>query len=70
MDLQPIHEHNFFAYFFFVGFIIVGSFFILNLLISVIIDNFYRMKKKVSITKQLLAVLLSCRNNASWYSMG
>ena len=46
MDKQPEHENNFIAYFYFVVFIIVGSFFILNLFISVIIDNFYRLKKQ------------------------
>lgn len=35
-------------YFFFVVFIIVGSFFTLNLFIGVIIDNFNRLKKQVS----------------------
>ena len=47
VDEQPIEGNNFAAYFYFVIFIIVGAFFILNLFISVIIDNFYRLKKQV-----------------------
>eukprot|EP00794_Sanderia_malayensis_P009765 gene9765-10764_t len=46
INKQPSPEANFYAYFYFVIFIIIGSFFVLNLFISVIIDNFYRMKKR------------------------
>ncbi|XP_057305572.1 sodium channel protein 1 brain-like isoform X3 [Hydractinia symbiolongicarpus] len=46
IDEQPVRENNFVAYFYFVIFIIIGAFFILNLFISVIIDNFYRLKKQ------------------------
>ncbi|XP_066925644.1 sodium channel protein 1 brain-like isoform X3 [Clytia hemisphaerica] len=46
VDKQPIPGNNFSAYIYFVIFIIVGAFFILNLFISVIIDNFYRLKKQ------------------------
>ena len=49
VDEQPIEGNNFAAYFYFVIFIIVGAFFILNLFISVIIDNFYRLKKQVTV---------------------
>ncbi|XP_048583288.1 sodium channel protein 1 brain-like isoform X2 [Nematostella vectensis] len=45
-DQQPSYEYNFAAYAYFVVFIIVGSFFTLNLFIGVIIDNFNRLKKQ------------------------
>ena len=47
-DKQPIFENTFVAYVFFLVFIFVGSFFTLNLLVGVIIDNFNRLKKEVS----------------------
>lgn len=43
---QPIREVNNYMYFYFVFFIIFGSFFTLNLFIGVIIDNFNEQKKK------------------------
>ncbi|KAL0119390.1 hypothetical protein PUN28_007715 [Cardiocondyla obscurior] len=43
---QPIRETNIYMYFYFVFFIIFGSFFTLNLFIGVIIDNFNEQKKK------------------------
>ncbi|XP_048254003.1 sodium channel protein 1 brain-like isoform X4 [Haliotis rufescens] len=46
IDVQPREENNFAAYLYFVGFIIFGAFFTLNLLIGVIIDNFNVLKKK------------------------
>ncbi|XP_046574320.1 sodium channel protein 1 brain-like [Haliotis rubra] len=46
IDLQPKNENNFAAYLYFVGFIIFGAFFTLNLLIGVIIDNFNVLKKR------------------------
>ena len=45
--MQPKFENNLVAYCFFVAFIIVGSFFVLNLFVGVIIDNFNTLKKKV-----------------------
>lgn len=45
-DLQPQEDVNIFMYLYFVFFIIVGSFFTLNLFIGVIIDNFNEQKKK------------------------
>ena len=41
------------AYLFFVVFIISGSFFVLNLFIGVIIDNFNHLKQQVSNLKSL-----------------
>ncbi|XP_026672983.1 sodium channel protein para-like [Ceratina calcarata] len=46
IDKQPIRETNIYMYFYFVFFIIFGSFFTLNLFIGVIIDNFNEQKKK------------------------
>ncbi|XP_078259921.1 sodium channel protein type 2 subunit alpha-like isoform X4 [Rhinoraja longicauda] len=43
---QPDYECNLYMYFYFVIFIIFGSFFTLNLFIGVIIDNFSQQKKK------------------------
>ena len=49
IDDQPDFERSFIAYVFFLVFIFVGSFFTLNLLVGVIIDNFNRLKKEVYI---------------------
>ena len=57
VDLQPSKEHNFVAYLYFVVFIMLGSFFILNLFIGVIIDNFNRLKKQVSVRVSLSTTL-------------
>lgn len=43
---QPRYESSFYSYFYYVIFIIMGSFFILNLFIGVIIDNFNRLKQQ------------------------
>ena len=48
VDLQPEWEASLHNYFYFVIFIVCGSFFTLNLFIGVIIDNFNMLKKKVS----------------------
>ena len=45
MDQQPKPENNLSAYLYFVIFIILGSFFVLNLIVGVIIDKFSRMKQ-------------------------
>lgn len=44
---QPIFENSLLPYLFYLVFIFVGSFFTLNLLVGVIIDNFNRLKKEV-----------------------
>ncbi|XP_008945600.1 PREDICTED: sodium channel protein type 2 subunit alpha-like, partial [Merops nubicus] len=46
-EKQPKYEDNLYMYFYFVAFIIFGSFFTLNLFIGVIIDNFNQQKKKL-----------------------
>ena len=46
VDEQPMDEVNIYSYIYFVFFIIIGSFFTLNLFIGVIIDNFNEQKKK------------------------
>ena len=51
VDQQPEYEASLYNYFYFVIFIVGGSFFTLNLFIGVIIDNFNALKKKVKITK-------------------
>lgn len=47
VDQQPVYEASLYNYFYFVIFIVCGSFFTLNLFIGVIIDNFNALKKKV-----------------------
>ena len=47
IDLQPREFANYHMHWFFIAFIIVGSFLMLNLFIGVIIDNFNMLKKKV-----------------------
>ncbi|XP_026552896.1 sodium channel protein type 2 subunit alpha-like [Pseudonaja textilis] len=47
IEKQPQYENNLYMYLYFVGFIIFGSFFTLNLFIGVIIDNFNQQKKKI-----------------------
>ncbi|XP_063159402.1 sodium channel protein type 5 subunit alpha-like [Candoia aspera] len=44
---QPCFENNEYAYIYFVIFIIFGSFFMLNLFIGVVIDNFNQQRKKL-----------------------
>ena len=61
VDHQPEYEASLYNYFYFVIFIVCGSFFTLNLFIGVIIDNFNALKKKVDnmmITLNLLSRLL------------
>ena len=50
---QPKREAQPVAYIYFVVFIIVGSFFVLNLFIGVIIDNFNRLKKEKEMEGQV-----------------
>ncbi|XP_071395262.1 sodium channel protein type 4 subunit alpha B [Centroberyx affinis] len=47
IEMQPVYEDNIYMYIYFVGFIIFGSFFTLNLFIGVIIDNFNQQKAKL-----------------------
>lgn len=44
IDMQPIRDFNVHWVWFFVAFMVVGSFFVMNLFVGVIIDNFNRMK--------------------------
>eukprot|EP00117_Sycon_ciliatum_P046107 scpid9228/ scgid2998/ Sodium channel protein 60E; Drosophila ion channel 60; Drosophila sodium channel 1; Protein smell-impaired 60E; Sodium channel 2 len=46
LNQQPIYDNNFAANLYFVVFIIIGSFFVLNLFIGVIIDSFARIKRE------------------------
>lgn len=47
VNQQPQWEASIYNYFYFIIFIVCGSFFTLNLFIGVIIDNFNMLKKKV-----------------------
>ncbi len=49
IDVQPERETNVYILFYFVLFIIFGSFFTLNLFIGVVIDNFNQQKRKVKL---------------------
>ncbi|XP_025077610.1 sodium channel protein 1 brain-like isoform X3 [Pomacea canaliculata] len=46
VDEQPIFENSPFSYFFFIAFIICGSFIFLNIIVGVIINNFNALKRK------------------------
>ena len=54
VDQQPQWEASIYNYFYFIIFIVCGSFFTLNLFIGVIIDNFNMLKKKVSFDENVL----------------
>jgi len=47
VDLQPIRENSQYNIIFFVVFVLVGSFFILNLIVGVIIESFQKLKNQV-----------------------
>lgn len=49
VDQQPVRENNMEAYIFFIVFIITGSFFVLNLFIGVIIENFNQRKQQMEV---------------------
>ena len=57
VDQQPVDDNNMIAYIYFVAFIILGSFFVLNLFVGVVIDNFNSLKKKVKIHTELYTPL-------------
>ena len=52
VDKQPIPDNNYAINIFYVVFITMGSFFILNLFIGVIIENFSKLKQQVIIIEQ------------------
>mmetsp|Transcript_8574 Transcript_8574/g.25632 ORF Transcript_8574/g.25632 Transcript_8574/m.25632 type:complete len:1547 (-) Transcript_8574:159-4799(-) len=67
---QPRREAQFYAYYFYVVFIVVGALFTLNLFIGVIIDNFTKLKRQLEregesramfLTAEQLAILDSLR---------
>ena len=73
VDEQPQWEASIYNYFYFVIFIVCGSFFTLNLFIGVIIDNFNMLKKKVKIYWEIDSyeeVLLSWLCKKSLYILG
>ena len=47
IDMQPIRDYSAAWVWFFVAFMVVGSFFVMNLFVGVIIDNFNRMKSSL-----------------------
>ena len=59
IDQQPRYEHQFGVYFFFAAFIIIGAFFVLNLFIGFIIDQFNSQKKKSEETGEGGGLLLT-----------
>ncbi|PAA49023.1 hypothetical protein BOX15_Mlig029528g1 [Macrostomum lignano] len=66
IDLQPKRENSMVYYLYFVIFIVVGSFFILNLFIGVIIDNFNNLKKK---KENILEVFLTPSQKSYYNTM-
>ena len=65
VDQQPVYEASLYNYFYFVIFIVCGSFFTLNLFIGVIIDNFNALKKKVLDKIGNILIILTMPNNFS-----
>lgn len=47
IDQQPKQDHNYAMNIFYVVFITMGSFFILNLFVGVVIENFSKLKQQV-----------------------
>lgn len=47
IDSMPRHDNNLYWFLFFILFIIVGSFFLLNLFVGVVISTFNREKDKI-----------------------
>jgi len=54
IGMQPIRDHNPAFVFFFVAFMIVGSFFVMQLFVGVVIDNFNKMKEELGEGEMLL----------------
>ncbi|XP_050797480.1 LOW QUALITY PROTEIN: sodium channel protein type 5 subunit alpha-like [Gopherus flavomarginatus] len=48
VDQQPKYEHRLYMYLYFVCFIMIGSFFMLNLFVGVVIKNFNEQREKIS----------------------
>lgn len=46
VDMQPQKDTNYLACLYFVAFMIIGSQFIINLFVGVVIDNFNKIKEK------------------------
>lgn len=44
---EPVRDANRYAVFFFMAFVVVASYFILNLFVTIVVDNFGKMKAKV-----------------------
>ena len=47
IDMQPIRDHHVGWSVFFIFYMVVGSFFVMNLFVGIVIDNFNNMKNKV-----------------------
>ena len=60
---QPRQDNRPFWSFYFIGFIIVGNMFILNLFVGVVIENFNRMKDK------LCGFILMTEDQQGWVEM-
>ncbi|KAK3751457.1 hypothetical protein QZH41_000743 [Actinostola sp. cb2023] len=63
VDQQPCRECNFVAYWYFVVFIVMGTFFILNLIIGVIIDNFNKLKQQMETVGSMDVFLTASQRN-------
>ncbi|XP_067398654.1 sodium channel protein type 5 subunit alpha-like [Emydura macquarii macquarii] len=48
VDLQPAFENRLYMYLYFVSFIMIGSFFMMNLFIGVVIKEFNQQRKKIN----------------------
>jgi hypothetical protein len=47
IDMQPIYNSNIAWGFYFIGFIVIGAFLMLNLFAGVVIDNFNKERDKI-----------------------
>lgn len=62
---NPVYESSPLFYYYFVLFIVFGSFFTMNMFIGVIIENFNAQKKKVSV----LMGSFCCIQSGRWVSL-
>ena len=46
VNLQPKENENWLWVFYFIGFMVVGSMFVINLFVGVVIDNFNKIKQQ------------------------
>nr|XP_039270948.1 sodium channel protein type 4 subunit alpha B-like [Styela clava] len=63
VDEQPYREANKYSYVFFFCFVLIGSFFILNLIVGVIIESFQKLRKQTESSSAVEAFLTESQKN-------